>query len=82
MKKYNKMSNIKLTSISFNGIPKAAPAGLTCLKDVADGRPVTSLSSLTNCQLFKASHKLMYPGDPLITKILITHQLLIYIVKH
>lgn len=56
------------TSISFNGKPKAAPAGLTCLKEVAAGRPVTSLSSLTSCQLLKASHKLMYPGEPLITK--------------
>lgn len=57
------------TSILFNGKPKAAPAGLTCLKDVAAGRPVTSLSSFTNCQLLKASHKLMYPGEPLITEI-------------
>lgn len=60
--------NNYFTSISFNGIPRAAPAGLTCLKDVAAGRPVTSLSSLTNCQLLKASHKFMYPGEPLITK--------------
>lgn len=50
-------------------MPTATPAGLTCLKEVAAGRPVTSLSSLTNCQLLKASHKLMYPGEPLITKI-------------
>lgn len=55
-------------------MPKAAPAGLTCLNDVAAGRPVTSLSSLTNCQLLKASHKLMYPGEPLMTKIAIRHQ--------
>lgn len=52
-------------------MPKAAPAGLTCLNDVAAGRLVTSLSSLTNCQLLKASHKLMYPGEPLITAILL-----------
>lgn len=50
-------------------MPKAAPAGLTCLKEVAAGRPVASVSSLTNCQLLKASHKLIYPGDPLTTEI-------------
>lgn len=75
------MTNIQFTSTSFNGMPKATPAGLTCLKEVAAGRPVTSLSSLTNCQLLNASHKLIYPGDPLITKILIIHKLHIYIMK-
>lgn len=59
-------------------MPKAAPAGLTCLKDVAAGRSVTSLSSLTNCQLLKASHRLMYPGEPFITEISKTNNIYSY----
>ena len=37
----------------------AAPAGDTCLKDVAAGSPVAFLSSLTNCQPLNASRKLI-----------------------
>ena len=36
-----------------------APAGLTCLNEVAAGIPVASFSSFTNCHPFKASKKLM-----------------------
>ena len=46
------------------GIPKAAPAGETCLKDAAAGKPVADRSSLTSCQPLSASNKLMYPGRP------------------
>lgn len=42
----------------------AAPAGETCLKLVAAGTPKACFNSLTNCQPFKASQKLMKPGDP------------------
>ncbi len=55
--------------MSFNSIPTAAPAGLTCLKEVAAGSPVASFNSLTSCQLLKASRKLMYPGRPFNTSI-------------
>ncbi len=47
----------------------AAPAGLTCLKEAAAGRPVASFSSFTSCQLLRASRKLMYPGRPFSTSI-------------
>ena len=42
----------------------AAPAGDTCLKEVAAGSPVASFSSLTSCQPLNASRKLIYPGLP------------------
>ena len=42
----------------------AAPAGLTCLKDAAAGKPQAAFNSRTNCQLLKASRKLIYPGLP------------------
>lgn len=44
-----------------------APAGLTCLKDVAAGRPNAFLSSRTSCQPFRASQRLINPGDPFTT---------------
>ena len=43
--------------MSLRGNPTAAPAGETCLKEAAAGRPVASFSSLTNCQLFNASNR-------------------------
>ena len=46
------------------GTPTAAPAGLTCLKEVTAGRPRAAFSSFTSCQLLKASRKLIYPGRP------------------
>ena len=45
--------------VSDSGIPTAAEVGLTCLNDVTAGRPRASLSSLTSCQLLKASKKLI-----------------------
>ena len=45
----------------------AAPAGETCLKEAAAGRPVAALSSFTSCQELRASRKLIYPGLPLRT---------------
>lgn len=44
-----------------------APAGLTCLNEVAAGIPRALFNSLTSCQAFRASHRLMKPGDPLTT---------------
>ena len=41
------------------GTATAAPAGLTCLKEAAAGRPVAAFSSITSCQELKASKKLM-----------------------
>lgn len=55
------------TAPAFAGCPTAAPAGETCLKDVAAGRPVAFLSSLTSCHPLKASRKLIYPALPLST---------------
>ena len=46
-------------SLSLNVTPTAAPAGLTCLKDVAAGRPSTIFNSWTNCQPLRASSRLM-----------------------
>jgi len=37
-----------LASSSVKGIPTAAPAGETCLKEAAAGRPSASFNSLTN----------------------------------
>ena len=37
----------------------AEPAGETCLKEAAEGIPVASRSSLTSCQEFRASIKLI-----------------------
>jgi len=63
------ISEIKteITSSSDNGTPTAAPAGLTCLKEAAAGRPRDALSSLTSCHPLRASQRLMNPGDPLTT---------------
>ena len=44
------------------------PAGLTCLKEAAAGRPRACLSSETNCQALRASHRLMKPGEPFTTE--------------
>ena len=44
---------------SVSGTATAAPEGLTCLKEVAAGRPVACLSSRTNCQALSASSRLM-----------------------
>ena len=50
---------VELNKALLIGNPTAAPAGLTCLKDAAAGRPVASFNSFTNCQLLKASRKLI-----------------------
>lgn len=44
------------------------PAGLTCLNEVAAGNPRAFFNSLTSCQAFRASHRLMNPGDPFSTE--------------
>lgn len=44
------------------------PAGLTCLNEVAAGKPRALFNSLTSCQAFRASHRLMKPGDPFSTE--------------
>ena len=36
--------------VSSSALPTAAPAGLTCLKEAAAGRPNACFSSLTSCQ--------------------------------
>ena len=41
-----------------------APAGETCLNEVAAGSPVAFFRSRTSCQPLKASRKLIYPGFP------------------
>ena len=46
-------------SLSLRGTATAAPAGLTCLNDVAAGRPSTCFNSDTNCQPLSASSRLM-----------------------
>lgn len=43
------------------------PAGLTCLKEAAAATPTALRSSRTSCQAFRASHRLMKPGEPLTT---------------
>lgn len=48
-----------LACSGVSGTPTAAPAGLTCLKDVAAGKFKAVSSSLTNCQAFRASQRLM-----------------------
>lgn len=53
-----------LAALSSKGRPTAAPAGETCLKEVAAGRSSAAESSLTRAQEFRASRRLMYPGDP------------------
>ena len=40
-------------------VPSAAPAGETCLKLAAAGRPVASFNSRTSCHELKASSRLM-----------------------
>lgn len=44
------------------------PAGLTCLKEVAAAMPRALFNSLTSCQAFRASHRLIKPGEPLTTE--------------
>ena len=56
-------------STSLKGSPTAAPAGETCLNEVAAGSPVASLSSFTSCHPLNASMKFIYPGLPLSTSI-------------
>ena len=51
-------------SVSLKGKPIAAPAGDTCLNDVAAGIPVAAFNSFTSCQPLSASRKFMYPGRP------------------
>ena len=46
-------------STSLRGLPTAAPAGDTCLKDAAAGRPVAAFNSFTSCQEFSASSRLI-----------------------
>jgi len=53
-----------LAARSSSGRPTAAPAGETCLKEVAAGRLRAAESSLTSAQELRASSRLMYPGDP------------------
>ena len=45
--------------LDISGLPSAAPAGETCLKLAAEGRPVASFNSLTSCHELKASSRLM-----------------------
>ncbi len=54
-------------STSLSGRPIAAPAGETCLNEVAAGLPVAFFSSFTSCQPLKASRRFIYPGRPLRT---------------
>ena len=54
-------------SVSSSSSATAAPAGETCLKDVAAASPVAFSRSLTSCQPFNASSRFMYPGLPLST---------------
>jgi hypothetical protein len=51
-------------ALSSRGRPTAAPAGETCLNEVAAGRSRAAESSLTSAQEFRASSRLMYPGEP------------------
>ena len=53
--------------ISLSDVCDKSTAGETCLNDVAAGRPVAFLSSLTSCHPLKASRKLIYPALPLST---------------
>jgi len=53
-----------LAALSSSGRPTAAPAGETCLNDVAAGRSRAAESSLTRAQELRASRRLMYPGEP------------------
>ena len=46
-------------STSLSGLPSAAPAGDTCLKDAAAGMPVAFLRAFTSCHELNASQKLM-----------------------
>ena len=55
--------------MSDKGSPTAAPAGLTCLNEVAAGSPVASFNSLTSCQPLRASKRLINPGLPFTTVI-------------
>ena len=45
--------------VSSSGRPMAAPAGETCLKLAAAGRPSAFFKSRTSCQELNASRKLM-----------------------
>ena len=63
---FGEMKYIFLSS-SVKGMPMAAPAGDTCLKEAAEGMDVASFSSFTNCHALRASRKLMYPALPLRT---------------
>ena len=56
-------------STSVSGKPTAAPAGETCLKEVAAGSPVAFFNSFTSCQPLNASKKLIQPGFPFNTLI-------------
>lgn len=46
---------------------RVSPAGLTCLKEVAAGMSRALFSSRTSCQAFRASHRLINPGEPFTT---------------
>lgn len=48
-----------LASSLLRGTATAAPAGETCLKEVAAGSPVASASSLTRAQALRLSRRLM-----------------------
>ncbi len=48
--------------------PLVLPAGLTCLKEVAAAIPRALFNSRTSCQAFRASQRLMKPGEPLTTE--------------
>ncbi|MPC21525.1 hypothetical protein E2C01_014512 [Portunus trituberculatus] len=60
--------DIRSAPLALAGTPTAAPAGDTCLKEAAAGRLRAALSSLTSCQAFRASHRLMKPGEPFTTE--------------
>lgn len=57
----------QLTFATTISITQRVPAGLTCLNEVAAGLPRAALSSRTSCHPFRASRRLMKPGDPFTT---------------
>lgn len=61
---------VKYNSACIISVPVfvSLPAGLTCLKEVAAAIPRAFFNSRTSCQAFRASHRLMKPGEPLTTE--------------
>ena len=66
MLKANPKSGVKETALigmkttaALTCVATAAPDGLTCLKEAAEGRSSAALSSRTSCQEFIASSRLI-----------------------